>query len=220
MPIETDVQLDDRQRRQLQRLVGHIRGGVPKVIHHATRRTVTAVRVQIVNNVHQNLNVKKTDLFKRGNRRRPIQERLIWEGSRVVTGMVKVRGNQAGDDIESKAGGGIRAKQKLRVGRIPLGKFGPTQIRKGVSYRITRGGGRERVAGAFVATMRTGYRGVFIRPRTDSKMGELFGPSIPHVAERRPAIRMMLSTDKIDRIYEHNLASRVDFLLQRRAVND
>lgn len=82
--------------------------------------------------------------------------------------------------------------------RIPLIAFqarGPEPSRgrgKGVTYRLPTGRGR--VGDAFIATMRTGHRGVFKRKPGATRRGkeptrpqlpimELRGPSLPHVFE-------------------------------------
>jgi hypothetical protein len=85
----------------------------------------------------------------------------------------------------------------IRGARMPLIAFqarGPEPSRgrgKGVSYRLP--GGRGRIPTAFIATMRSGHRGVFKRTRPKSKLHgappsrgqlpitELKGPSLPHV---------------------------------------
>ena len=46
---------------------------------------------------------------------------------------------------------------------IPLVGFAARQTRRGVTYRLKKTGGRSLVRGAFIATMRSGHRGVFQR---------------------------------------------------------
>lgn len=73
-----------------------------------------------------------------------------------------------------------------KLKRIPLIDFkatGPEPSRgkgKGVSYKLS--GGKNRIANAFIATMPTGHRGVFVR-KAKARLGirELFGPSLGHV---------------------------------------
>jgi len=87
-----------------------------------------------------------------------------------------------------------RLEARLGVGlkRIPLIDFnarGPEPSRgkgRGVSYRLRGGGGR--VANAFIATMKSGHRGVFARAgKARLPIRELFGPSLGHVfAKYRP----------------------------------
>lgn len=70
--------------------------------------------------------------------------------------------------------------------RIPLIEFhaqGPVPSRgrgDGVSYQLR--GGRGRVPNAFLATMKTGHKGVFARKgKSRLPIRELFGPSLGHV---------------------------------------
>lgn len=92
----------------------------------------------------------------------------------------------------------VRARgKKLRAivrasGRpTPLIDYGARQTRKGVTVAVLRG--RKLINGAFIATMPTGHRGVFLRKGTAHKqvkrngrvtssglpIKELFGPSVP-----------------------------------------
>lgn len=85
------------------------------------------------------------------------------------------------------------ARMATTLRRIPLIKFGargPEPSRgkgRGVSYKLG-GQGKQRVPEAFIATMKTGHRGVFARKTTDRlPIRELFGPSLGHVfAKYRP----------------------------------
>lgn len=81
-----------------------------------------------------------------------------------------------------------RLEARLGVGlkRMPLIAFnarGPEPSRgkgRGVSYRLKGGAGR--IPNAFIATMRSGHRGVFARSGTARlPIRELFGPSLGHV---------------------------------------
>ncbi len=65
--------------------------------------------------------------------------------------------------------------------RIPLVKFGAKATKRGVSYRA--GSKRTKLAGAFIATMPSGHRGVFKRRLATGRLPitELRGPSIGHV---------------------------------------
>ena len=79
---------------------------------------------------------------------------------------------------------------EARGSRIPLIGFGakgpePSRGRgRGVSYR--KGKGRSRIGGAFIATMRSGHRGVFKRAgKSRLPIVELKGPSIVLVFRRK-----------------------------------
>lgn len=96
--------------------------------------------------------------------------------------------------------------------RIPLIAFqarGPEPSRgkgRGVSYRLP--GGRGRIPSAFIATMRSGHRGVFKRKTTRRlPIAELRGPSLPHVFEKFfPAFRSVAEDSLLK-----NLRHEIDF---------
>lgn len=56
----------------------------------------------------------------------------------------------------------LQAALRSRGGRIPLIAFGARQVRQGTSVAVVRGQ-RKVVRHAFIATMRSGHRGVFMR---------------------------------------------------------
>jgi hypothetical protein len=86
----------------------------------------------------------------------------------------------------------LEARLSAGLKRMPLIAFnarGPEPSRgkgRGVSYRLKGGGGR--IASAFIGTMRSGHRGVFMRSgKSRLPIRELFGPSLGHVfAKYRP----------------------------------
>lgn len=113
--------------------------------------------------------------------------------------------------------------------RIPLSALRPSGpepsrgLGQGVSYSL--GGSRRRIREAFLATLKSGHRGVFRRvlPSVRRSAGawsknlpilELFGPSIPRVAGKA-TIRALLKTLGMA-TYVRNLQHEVQFLVRTR----
>jgi hypothetical protein len=106
------------------------------------------------------------------------------------------------DELTLREANGTRAEASLSASfaRLPLIKFnakGPEPSYgkgRGVSYRLKTGEGR--VENAFIATMTSGHRGVFVRRgRGRLPIQELFGPSLGRVF-------MKFRQDTIDRVVE------------------
>jgi hypothetical protein len=103
--------------------------------------------------------------------------------SGVIRKAIAVR-NATAQSLEARIAVGLK--------RIPLIDFnarGPEPSRgkgRGVSYRLT--GGKGRVPMGFIATMKSGHRGVFVRSQKSRlPIHELFGPSLGHIfAKYRP----------------------------------
>lgn len=102
--------------------------------------------------------------------------------------------------------------------RIPLISFharGPEPSRgrgRGVTYRIR--GGPQRLPHAFIATMRSGHRGVFRRAEVRRlPIIELFGPSIPLVFARRAIRNAILG--RYAEVLPGNLKHEIEFELRR-----
>lgn len=88
--------------------------------------------------------------------------------------------------MQQAAIGRPQALVAAKLKRIPLVDFqatGPNPSRgkgRGVAYKLS--GGKNRIENAFIATMPTDHRGVFVR-KAKARLGirELFGPSLGHV---------------------------------------
>lgn len=133
----------------------------------------------------------------------------------------------------SKRGDHITLDRRVRVvgGRKPLIKFGAKQKRRGVSYRIEKGGKRTTLPGVFLAEMpvggktgqaldfirtgQSGHVGVFKR-RGKSRLpiSELDGPSIPAVYQHHGEIEPEVLGDIPAKISERIIA-RSELLLKR-----
>ena len=112
------------------------------------------------------------------------------------------------------------ARISVRGRRLPLilfGATGPQPSRgrgRGVSYRFGRG--RKRIASAFIATMRSGHKGVFRRIlKASLPIVELFGPSLAVAFTRRGVKKAM--TDRYAEVMPKNLQHEILFELQRVA---
>jgi hypothetical protein len=157
--------------------------------------------------------------------------RIVRALNRSVTSMQTAMAREVSKDMGIKVGD---AKKAMRVqkatdstmkadviasgARLPLiafGAKGPEPSRgkgRGVTARMQ--GGRNRYPHAFIATMRSGHRGVFQRtsvpggPR--SPIRELKGPSIPHVFNKHASIGL----ERGEEALVTNLQHEFDYLLQ------
>lgn len=199
MAVSTSITFNRRQVKRVERLLRDTPEQVPVVMMRALRRTGDQVRVRVVRAVADNINVQRSKLFQRGNRRRPIQQPIRATRSR------------------------LEEKVTVSGARLPLGRFGARQLYvKGrtrgrrpsrVTYRIDKRGPRRSITDAFVPKLRSGFVGVF-RRRPGGGLQQLYGPSIPHVAEQRPQVKALLSADAGD-LLEKNVDSQLDHVLSK-----
>lgn len=105
-----------------------------------------------------------------------------------------------------------RPAVRVEVGgrRIPLIAFqarGPVPSRgrgRGVSAKLV--GGRGRYPHAFIATMRSGHRGVFQRRgRARLPIHELHGPSLPHVFAKHAAAGLSHGRESLLKNLQHEI---------------
>jgi len=132
----------------------------------------------------------------------------------------------------------------LLTKRMPLIKFGARALRKGVSYQVSRSGGRKKIVGdpaeVFIQTLPSGHKGVWrrvgsallrgkaakqargtLRGRgaSASKIGrlpiiELMGPSMGQVFEAAPGIAWQVRQEASVRL-ERNIDQQVTYILEK-----
>jgi hypothetical protein len=140
--------------------------------------------------------------------------RLIADDMRLKVGDVteKIRVEEARPDK-------LVARLYASPKRIPLIDFaakGPEPSRgKGRGVTANLGGGRNRYPNAFIATMRSGHRGVFARKaKARLPIRELFGPSIAFVFQKHHDVGLARGREQL----EKNLRSEFRFALSQSAA--
>lgn len=137
------------------RAVSRLAAQYPDAAKRAVNRSVTSARVVMLREVAADLGLRQGDVSDRINTRGAIQ----------VT--------------EDRIVGRIIASGS----RIPLFRFRARQTAAGVTARLPGGAGR--YPSAFIATMKSGHKGVFLRKGPKRlPIVELFGPSVPKVFEK------------------------------------
>lgn len=195
--IGVDVKVNKAQMADLERTLKGIPRGVPRVLTRAINRVGVAARRQVVKAVSREIAVTQKDLKARNVRLRKANFRTL------------------------------RARISISGRRIPVLKFGAKQTRRGVTYRIKRGGGRKRIADAFMEAksgteirMPSGHRGVF-RRRMGSRLpiDELFGPSVPAVVEGVAELAAETMNRQLGRDLDKEVTKQVGWLLERRRAS-
>lgn len=164
----------------------------PRYVSQAINRTIDRVYTQAVRAITANIPVKAT---------------------RVRKSMVKRKARPAS----------LAGEIVIKGRRLPLYDFKSREVAGGVRYNMGAYGVRT-VEGAFIATMPSGHTGVWVRygrmvagfrrsrHKHYQKIRELFGPSIPHVAEKDATLDRALKIDA-STILRERLANSLSRLL-------
>lgn len=124
----------------------------------------------------------------------------------TIKSQIKVRKAGAGNPVAV-----VRCYGKV----IPMIEFGARQTRDGVSVSVKHG--RKIIKGAFIATMPSGHKGVFVRVGNQHKkvngqwhglpIKQLFGPSVPAAFSNQviQSALVKLVRDKYPAILEHEI---------------
>lgn len=208
------VQIDPIQFAQLEKTLKAYPRGIAKVTTRALNKVATSSRQEISVEVRKHLNIKAGELKKRNITLRKASYRR-------QSATIGIRGS-----------------------RIPLEKLSARQTKKGVTYKIGKVGPRKLAQRAFIATMKSGHRGVFKRvaimnqdtpnkdqvwfmppwsPSFDESQSkrlpitELKGPSVPQVFQDIAEFSKSVHERKISTNLERELARQVQALLQGKA---
>ena len=146
----------------VQRLLAEAPRKLARATVHALNDGAVHARAESVRLIGAEWNVKATD---------------------IRTALTVRRATVAKQESADEAAGG-------RGKGIALASFGARQTRRGVTYRLKKAGGRNLVKGAFLATMRSGHRGVFVRK----------GKARLPIAEKRAISIMGMWQDVIDAV--------------------
>jgi hypothetical protein len=192
-----EVKYDETQLRRIQKMLRDVPRGMATVMPRAINRTTTSAKVQI--------------------------------GREIAAEVVLTQATVKKNILQTKASRD-RWVGELHISprRIPLINFKATHLKKGgVSYQIERAGGRQKIAGAFKATMGSGHEGVFIRKyyyqdlyRASGQsvrrmpIRELRGPSLGVVFDESPSIVNSVMS-QTGRTLEKNVDSQAEYLLNK-----
>lgn len=176
--------------RDFEESVRRLRENAPAAIRRALDRAIDSAKTAMVHEIAVDTGMKSSDLRDR-----------LWKAWRTDTP------------------GTLAAQLLSSPTRIPLVDFnakGPEPSRgkgRGVTARLPGGAGR--YPNAFLATMRSGHRGVFQR-QTKARLPiyELHGPSIMHVADKFAHIGLERGREQLVK----NLQSELRFVLRRGAA--
>lgn len=144
------IEVDTRALDEALEVLGPRRGS--SAIAKAINLTATSVRAKMLKELAVQVGLTQRALGRSVKVQRVSAARL----ARVASGR------------EGVVGQSVRATARVTAAGadIPLTAFSPRQTRQGVSFSPGRKARRRTVPGAFIARMRGGYTGVFIRSRT------------------------------------------------------
>jgi hypothetical protein len=190
LSVSIAITPDAVQARQIDELLASFPREMPKAITRAVNRAAESTRTRLSTGIRENVNIKKRDLDRDS---------------------LKLRKAKSGETA---------AEINVSGKRIPVFDVNATPrstpTRRGVTYQINTGGGKTRLPFAFYAEMKSGRKGIFRRKdKASLPIVELFGPSIPHVAETDPALRKAMDIDATD-LLRHNINRQIDELLAGR----
>lgn len=160
--------------------------GLPKVLARAVNKTATRGRTKVIRTVAQEISIRQGDL-----RRRNVRMKRATYRQPVAYIIISGR-------------------------RIPLIAFKAYGSRRGVSYRISRREGRQRIREAWVESFISGHWAVVRRRgRARLPLVELRGPSVPEAVRGIRALTEAVLGRELGQHLDKEIATQVGLLLRR-----
>lgn len=210
------VDVDRRKIRAIEKALRSVPGGMRRAGKRAVRKTLVGIRTDAV---------------------------------RMVTGELALRSKDVRKQMKiSRVEGGTFPSGKFwstGQGGLPLVKFGARAIasrgkrRGGVSVKVKKKGRRKVLQNAFIATLKTGHKGIFQRstahlgegrPAKETgisygalprkyrlPMHELYGPSYMDVLRNQLAQLTEKGAARLDKNTDHEVAYEIQKAMRRRA---
>lgn len=218
------IDVDKSSLNRIERLLKGIPNGMGKVISRGINKTALAARTQITRLVSSETNVKQKDI-----RNSIVLRRATYQKWQADIGVNDKRidlfkfGGKTGQKTayEVKT---TEKQSKFLYSKVFKPKYGKAAIsaksyvtkRKGylnASYEIEKGNRKKMPDGSFIATMKSGHTGLFIK-RADIKgaITELKGPSAGGVIERPSRIERIKKDSFVN--LNRNIDTQVDLLLR------
>jgi len=204
-PLPLTIRLDPKQLRRIQTELKQMPGGVRRVLRTSISRTLTTGRTKISRAVRDQLNL-----------------RLATVNKRIIVHRPRGGADAPGGRIEIEASTptlmSFGAKEKRSRGRGAR-----TGRPRGVQVQILKREPPKLIREAFIRTGRGAQPQVFVRERGvisrvsgRERLKVLFGPSPAGVLRGSGERRLKVVTRDLHNVFERNVTSQVDRLLQRR----
>lgn len=185
--METKIEIQNV--KQIEERLGSLKKKTPTVLANAINRAVTSIKKSMAIETSSKYNITSTDVKK------------------TISIHKATRSNLVGRTI-SRSSPIALAKFKVSP-NSPL-KFGVSGKRSPLAYKASVKKGKipeklDKNPKAFIAIMKSGHKGVFIRKTGESlPMKQLFGPSVPQMVKNEDSIR------KIEKESQSTLEKRID----------
>jgi len=171
------IRVNDTQFASVQKLLRAYPRGAEKAINRGVNKTAVTIRSRVVRGIAGKIALKQKDI-------------------RARTKLLRARRGRRGATII------------LRARRISIMKFGARATkRKGVTYRIKKSGGRQRIRTAWIAMDRGGKPRVFRRGPKGGPEAAPGSPRLPIFAPTGPSVAQVYEDQLSGRTFDGDMAN-------------
>ena len=219
---DVEIKFDKAKLKAIERMFADMPKAMPMIMSRAVNKTGTSTRTEIVRKIAARSKLKQKDV-KKGIR----TTRATYKNWRYIINIMG-RGIPLIYFKTRQRKKTVKIKTTLRQAvflfyKIFRPKFGLEAVFSR-QYTIKRklgfvtadtGRGPKQIPGAFIATMKSGHRGVFARTGKGRTIRQLYGPSAGQLFEGAGGIAEDVQKSALEKL-EKNIDSQIAYLLSKR----
>ena len=219
---DVDIKFDEAKLRMVRNMLEGIPRAMPKVMSRALNKTGTSTRAEIVRRIAEKSKLKQKDIKKSIKTTRATYTR--WRYDINIRGrgipLINFRARERKKTVIIKT---TLKQAAFLFYKVFRPRFGMEAVFS-KQYTIKRklgfvtadtGLGRKQYPNAFIATMKSGHKGVFVNTGSGRTIAELYGPSAGQLFEGTGAIAADVQKSATEKL-EKNIASQIKYLLSKR----
>lgn len=189
------VYADPATLRDVRKLLDGISGGADTAIMRSINRSLAGVRTDATAEIFSEINLTKRKIRE--------QFKLKKASRKNLTASIRAAHKPIPLYDKSKPWG-IR-------GQTPGMHFKGRRLKKGFSLQVKKGQARKTLSSAFVATMKSGHTGIWVRIPGTRKIKEIYSSSVAEIFSNKERMEPILK--KAGERLLKNLGQQVNFLL-------
>ena len=216
------IKFDEAKLRMVRDILADIPRAMPKVMSRALNKTGTSSKAEIVRLIAKRSKLKQKDVKKSIRVKKATYNRWRYDINIWGRGipLIRFRARERKKKVTIKTT--LRQAMFLFY-KVFRPRFGLQAVFK-KQYTIRRklgfvtadtGLGRKQYPKAFIATMKSGHRGVFVRTGRGRTIAELYGPSAGRLFEGAGQISNQVQQSAMAKL-EKNIDSQIKYLLSKR----
>ena len=221
---DVEIKFDEAKLKMIQQMLADFPKEMPKVMSRALNKTGTSVKTEIVRKLAASSKMKQKDVKKGISTKKATYKRWQYDinimGKKIPLIYFRAKERKRTVTIKTTLKQSVFLFYKVfkpRFGLEAIFKKQYTIKRKLGFVTADTGRGRKSYPKAFIATMKSGHKGVFKSTGRGSAIRQLYGPSAGELFEGAAGIATEVQNSAMEKL-EKNIDSQIDLILNKRKI--